>query len=87
MLTLRETADLVVPRWEKYPEPLHAVYSKSCLAPIEEKLKAKRLKITGFFSGVNVRFLEREEIERWDENGRSFTNLNTPDELQTAQKK
>ncbi|HEX6386316.1 MAG TPA: molybdenum cofactor guanylyltransferase, partial [Anaerolineae bacterium] len=54
MISLRETADVVVPRWEKYPEPLHAVYSKACLAPIEANLKAKRLKITGFFGQVRV---------------------------------
>ena len=84
MMTLRKTADLVVPRWEKYPEPLHAIYSKSCLHPIEEKLQAKRLKITGFFGQVAVRFVERAEIERYDENGRSFANINSPDDLVNA---
>jgi molybdopterin-guanine dinucleotide biosynthesis protein A len=81
MITLRETADVIVPRWEKYPEPLHAIYSKRCLPPIEEKLKAQRLKITGFFGQVAVRFVERAEIERYDENGRSFANINSPDDL------
>ncbi|VAW42202.1 Molybdopterin-guanine dinucleotide biosynthesis protein MobA [hydrothermal vent metagenome] len=81
MITLRETADVIVPRWEKYPEPLHAIYSKRCLPPIEEKLKAQRLKITGFFSEVAVCFVERVEIERYDENGRSFANINSPDDL------
>ena len=84
MATLRETADVIVPRWEKYPEPLHAIYSKACLAPIEAKLKEKRLKITGFFGQVAVRFVEREEIERFDGNGRSFANINSPDDLAEA---
>ncbi len=28
MAGLRSTADVIVPRWDKFPEPLHAVYSK-----------------------------------------------------------
>ncbi len=87
MVDLRETADVVVPRWDKYPEPLHALYSKACLPPIKEKLDAGQLKITGFFGQVAVRFVERGEIERWDENGRSFTNVNTPDDLQMNNKR
>jgi molybdopterin-guanine dinucleotide biosynthesis protein A len=81
MISLRETADVVVPRWQKYPEPLHAVYSKACLAPIEENLQAQRLKITGFFGRVAVHFLERETIARFDPLGRSFANVNTPEDL------
>jgi len=81
MISLRETADVIVPRWEKFPEPLHAIYSKNCLGPIEEKLKAEQLKITSFYGRVSVRFVERAEIERFDPHGRSFVNINTPDEL------
>jgi molybdopterin-guanine dinucleotide biosynthesis protein A len=84
MISLRETADVVVPRWQKYPEPLHAVYSKACLAPIEENLQAQRLKITGFFGRVAVHFLERETIARFDRHGRSFANVNTPQDLSHA---
>ena len=85
MISLRQTADVVVPRWEKYPEPLHAVYSKACLAPIERNLKAQRLKIAGFFDQVRVNFVERETIARFDPHGRSFANVNTPEDLQEAQ--
>ncbi|MBK7918815.1 MAG: molybdenum cofactor guanylyltransferase [Chloroflexi bacterium] len=83
-LELRHTADVVVPRWGKYPEPLHAVYSQACLPPIEANLRAQRLKITGFFGQVAVRFVEREEIEAVDRNGRSFANVNTPEDLHNA---
>jgi molybdopterin-guanine dinucleotide biosynthesis protein A len=84
MITLRQTADIIVPRWEKYPEPLHAIYSKACLEPIKAKLKEKRLKITGFFGEVDVRFVERAEIEQFDKNGRSFANINSPQDLEEA---
>jgi molybdopterin-guanine dinucleotide biosynthesis protein A len=84
MVGLRETADIVVPRWEKFPEPLHAIYSKACLEPIREKLEARQLKITAFFGRVRLRFVDRPEIERFDPDGRSFANVNTPDDLERA---
>ncbi len=84
MLTLRDTADVIVPRWEKYPEPLHAIYHKNCLNPIVEKLQAQQLKITSFYGRVTVRFVEREEIGQFDPDGRSFANINTPQELSQA---
>ena len=85
MIDLRETADVVVPRWDKYPEPLHALYSKACLEPIREKLEAGQLKITAFFGRVTLHFVDRAEIEPFDPQGRSFVNLNTPDELTDQQ--
>ena len=81
LIALRETADIIVPRWTQFPEPLHAIYSKRCLPPIEANLKAKRLKIVNFYGQVSVRFVDRKEIERFDEDGRSFANINTPQDL------
>lgn len=85
MAGLRRQADVIVPRWDKYPEPLHAIYSKACLAPIETRLQAKELKITRFFADVSVHFVDRDIISRFDPNGRSFANINTPQDLQDAQ--
>ncbi|MFO7680863.1 MAG: molybdenum cofactor guanylyltransferase [Chloroflexota bacterium] len=87
LISLRHTADVVAPLWGTFPEPLHAIYSKACLAPIEANLQAKRLKITRFYGQVAVRYVEREEIMEFDENGRSFANINTPQDLTQAQKK
>ena len=82
MIDLKETADIIVPRWQEFPEPLHAIYNKNCLAPIQKKLEAKQLKITKFYSDVTVRYVEKDEIEPLDRNGRSFANINTPQDLQ-----
>lgn len=82
MAGLRGSADVIVPRWDKFPEPLHAVYSRACLEPIRDKLEAQMYKITAFYGRVAVRFLDRAEIERFDPDGRSFVNVNTPDDLQ-----
>ena len=81
MVSIRERGDLIVPRWEKYPEPLHAIYSKRCLGAMERNLQAGRLKITGFFGEVAPYFVPREVIAKYDEAGRSFANINRPTDL------
>lgn len=81
LISLKETADVIVPLWGKFPEPLHAVYSKRCIPAIESCLAANKNKITGFYSDVTVRMVTREELQRFDPEGRSFTNVNTPDDL------
>jgi molybdopterin-guanine dinucleotide biosynthesis protein A len=81
LIELRATADIIVPRWQKFPEPLHAVYNKTCLEPVEKRLEADDLKITRFYSDVIVRYVDRAEIVRFDPDGRSFTNINQPQDL------
>ena len=70
--------DAVVPRVDGFPEPLHAVYSKACLGPIEKRIKAGELKIRGFFSDVQVRYVDL------DPGHPSFQNVNTPDLVKEA---
>ncbi len=82
LIDLKHTADVIVPRWQKFPEPLHAVYGKRCLDPIEKNLRNNNLKITRFFADVDVRFVDRDEIVRFDSQGRSFTNINSPEDLE-----
>jgi molybdopterin-guanine dinucleotide biosynthesis protein A len=81
MISLKDTADIIVPRWNDFPEPLHAIYHKVCLPPIKANLRAKRLKIIRFYDNVSVRYVEPEEIKRFDGDGRSFANINTPQDL------
>ena len=86
MIQLSTNFDLVVPRWDGMVEPLHAVYSKTCLAPIESLLKQGTLNIARLFTLVKVRYLEAEEINRFDPNHLSFFNVNTEVELKRARK-
>jgi len=84
MIQLSANFDLVVPRLGKLVEPLHAVYSKSCLAPIERLLKQGNLKIDQLFTLVRVRYVEAREINRFDPKHLSFFNINTEDDLEKA---
>jgi molybdopterin-guanine dinucleotide biosynthesis protein A len=79
--------DVIVPRVDGYPEGLHAIYSKACLAPIRQRLDADKLKVIGFYDDVRVRPLDEAEYRPFDPQGHSFDNINTPEELAEAQRK
>jgi molybdopterin-guanine dinucleotide biosynthesis protein A len=68
-----------------YPEGMHAVYSKACLAPIRARLDTDQLKIIGFYEDVRVRYIDESQWQAFDAQGLSFLNINTPDELRAAQ--
>jgi molybdopterin-guanine dinucleotide biosynthesis protein A len=78
--------DLVVPRLSSMVEPLHAVYSKDCLAPIEHLLKQNKLSVFKLFPLVKTRYIEAEEINRFDPNHLSLFNVNTEDDLEKVRK-
>jgi len=77
-------ADVVAPRVGERWETLHACYGKACLGPMERRLRAGRLKITGFFDEVRVLAVPEAEIARLADPARVFMNVNTPEELARA---
>jgi len=85
MIKLSAGFDLVVPRVGKLVEPLHAVYSKSCLAPIEQLLSQGNLRVRALFDLVKVRYVEADEIDSFDPKHLSFFNVNTKADLEKAQ--
>ncbi len=76
--------EVVIPRSPDGLEPLHAIYSKSCLPYVERLFDVGDLKILHFFPEVRVKTLEREEIEPFDPYGMLFFNINTPEDLKRA---
>lgn len=84
MIQISTNFDLVVPRMGRLVEPLHAIYAKSCLIPIERMIKQDILRIDLLFGQVKVRYVETEEIERFDPKHLSFFNVNTKADLEKA---
>ena len=76
--------DLVVPRFGNLVELLHSVYSKACLPVIERLLKQDDLSISPLLASVRVRYIDTEEIDRFDPNHLSFFNINTVADLEKA---
>ena len=84
MVKIAPGFDVIIPRIDDQMEPLHAVYSKNCIGPMEKLIKQGNLKITGFFSSVKVKYVEKEELDRLDPERLSFFNINTESDLKKA---
>ncbi len=76
--------DLVIPRLGELIEPLHGVYAKACLTPIGQLLKQGVLSVREIFRLVRVKYVEAEEIDRFDPEHLSFFNVNTESDLLKA---
>jgi len=84
MTQLAPEFDLVVPRLGKLVEPLHAVYSKGCMATIEQMLEQGNLSVHQLLTRVKTRYVETEEIDRFDPAHLSFFNINNEADLDKA---
>ncbi|MEE9399595.1 MAG: molybdenum cofactor guanylyltransferase [Dehalococcoidales bacterium] len=84
MIRLSAGFDLVIPRLGNFFEPLHAVYSKGCLAPIEVLIRQDNLSILQLLPLVKARYIEAEDIKRFDPRYLSFFNVNTKSDLAIA---
>lgn len=82
---INDETDIVVPTVDDYPQGLHAIYKKTCIEPIAEQLAADRLKIIRFYEQMRVRYLDESDYAAFDPRGRSFANINTPEELAKAE--
>lgn len=65
--------------------PMHAVYSRKCLAAIEERILAGDLRMISFHPSMNVRIVHSEEIDRFDPRHLSFFNVNNQEDLALAE--
>jgi molybdopterin-guanine dinucleotide biosynthesis protein A len=84
LMAMRRGMDAVVPCLNGQPEPLHALYSRACLAPMERMLRAEQLRIAPLFEAVRVRYVGEDTIDRFDPDHRSFFNVNSPADVEEA---
>lgn len=84
LLSNRDDNAAVVPVVDGRPEPIHAAYSRACLEPIQEKITADRLKISGFFEDVAVHYFTEDRVRDIDPHLLSFFNINTQQDLEKA---
>lgn len=67
-------------------EPLCAWYGPKCIAPIEKRLAEGDRRVIGFYEDVRLVRLPLTEVERHGDPERMFMNVNTPDELEIAER-
>ncbi|MDI6731222.1 MAG: molybdenum cofactor guanylyltransferase [Candidatus Margulisbacteria bacterium] len=66
----------VVPVVKGFPEPLLAVYSRQCLAAMEEMIGVGQYKISSLYEKIDIKFVPEEELKKADPELKSFCNIN-----------
>jgi len=79
--------DVVVPHWQGRFQPLHAVYRRSVAPLLAEQLAHGQLRPVYLFDKVRLRRVDEDEIRRFDPEGSSFYNMNTPEDYAEALKR
>jgi molybdopterin-guanine dinucleotide biosynthesis protein A len=87
LVLLRESnTDAVIPRSEAGTEPFHAVYRReTCLPRVRTSLRSGLKRVDSWFSEVNIRYMELDEIQIYDPQELAFLNINTSEELRDAE--
>jgi molybdenum cofactor guanylyltransferase len=82
----KATADIVIANLAARLHPMHALYGKRCLPVLEQMIRARQLKIQELVSHASLRVQYVTEIDLLtiDPSGRSFLNVNTPADLESA---
>lgn len=84
-LTQTADADVIVPQRQGELEPLHALYRPAaCVPAAEAALQRSQRRIIAFYPDVRVHIILPDEIARYDPEGRSFFNINTPEDWALA---
>jgi molybdopterin-guanine dinucleotide biosynthesis protein A len=86
MIDVADGYDFTLPHINEWYEPLHAIYSKNCIASARAIFDQGKKVIVELFNYVKVRYVEAEEIDRYDPQHLSFFNINTRQDMERALK-
>ena len=84
LLSLKDSADAVVPCWDGRVQPLLAVYRRSILPQFEAQIASGELRAAAVLDKVRTRMVDEDEMRALDPEGLSFFNMNTPLDYQNA---
>lgn len=76
--------DVVVPHPEVGYEPLHALYHRRCAPAVRRALEAGEMRVVSFYASLRIRCIGPVELAHHDPQGRSFFNINSPEDLAQA---
>ena len=79
--------DVVVPYWQERFQPLFAVYRREVAPLLKDQLERGELRPISLYNKVRTREVGPDEIRRFDAEGLSFLNMNTPEDYQAALKR
>lgn len=74
---LSEGYHAVISKVDGFYQPLCAVYTKDCEELFRESLQSGETKLPNIFDKMKIRYVSREEIERFGDYETMFKNINT----------
>lgn len=69
--------DVVVPVFDRKPQPLFGIYSKNIINTVEERITRGQRGLREMLTELRVLYIKEEEVRDIDPSGRSFVNINT----------
>ena len=84
MLRKRKQAEAIIPKTKRGLEPLHAIYQRSCIKPMEQEMRIGNFRVVSFLPYIKKLYIEEEEIRQFDPEMRSFFSINTWDDYEKA---
>lgn len=93
LATLTEGYDAVVPMIEGRIQTTCAIYSRACLAPLEEQVSSNEKGARGLTrflketEGLKVRYVTEEELKSIEDSVESFADVDTPEDLEEAKER
>jgi len=76
--------DAAVPITQDGVQPLHAAYGDCAIEPLLQAIASGERSLKGALDRLRVRWVPEVEWRPLDPDGRSFLNVNTPEELRVA---
>ena len=76
--------DVVVPFWQERFQPLHAVYRTSVAPLLKDQLERGELRPIFLYHKVRTLKLDEDKVRRFDPEGLSFLNMNSPADYDAA---
>ena len=81
-----DSNDIIIPRYNRgYIEPLCAIYSKKCLKVMEKNIQSGILSVRKIFPHLKIKFIEEEEVKKFDPKFYSFFNVNFKHDFRKAE--
>jgi len=82
---IEQKIDIIMPETAAGFEPLCAIYSKRCLKPAEDHLRANKVKIQWALRSSRIKHIPENQLRTVDPELRSFLNINSPQDLARAE--
>lgn len=84
MMSHARDCDALVPRVGEYIDPLHAIYSRKCVAAIKKQIALGNKQVRSFYGDIKVEYVDKEIIYKLDPGGLSLFNINSSADLDKA---